>query len=131
MDYAKKSYKELKDLCREHGLSATGTKIVLVDRLKEYYEQLEIEKNKFRVYIKTLSGSCYTIYVEPSDTILQLKQKIQDKNNCPPEKQKLHYICNNRSSFGNTIYSNDLEDEKTLSDCGINNGSFFDLQIRF
>jgi ubiquitin-like protein Nedd8 len=61
-----------------------------------------------RVWVQTLTGALQFINVHPSDTILRVKEKIQDITGIPPEMQYL-------------IYNGKLieKDEHTVSDYNI------------
>ena len=69
---------------------------------------------RMKIYIQTLTGKTLQLNVRPSNTIMELKELIQEKEGIPPDQQRLITKGMQLEEDSHTLSQYNIQRESTL-----------------
>ena len=99
---------------------------------KDFNEPEEPSPDKIQIFLECWRDNELTtlsLFSKPSDTIMDLKKKMQQRTQVPPIMQVIQQRTEESKRFKSRCVCHELvcENDKTLSECGITNNDILSL----
>ena len=104
---------DLQHLCFADKWLEDGHTLADYNMQKESTLHLVLRHPGMQIFVKSVPGKTITLDVEASDTIQNVKAKIQDKEGIPPDQQQL-FFSDKQLEDGLTLTDYNIQKESTL-----------------